>query len=269
MDLLIQTLIIGGTGLVCAAILAVAARFLSVHEDPRVETVNACLPGINCGSCGFAGCSEYAREIVLRGAPINLCKPGGHDTLARLSAVMGLTAHAAERQVALILCKGDDAAARHDALYNGLCDCVAAQQVGGNGKTCRYGCMGLASCARVCPVAAIEIRNGLAIVHPDVCIGCGKCVGTCPRKLIKLVPESRFIHVLCSSHDRGPDVKKGCAVGCIACTLCVKAVGSQGISMQDNLAVVDYAVAVTNEDTVTKCPMHTIEKRIGTAGGAA
>jgi electron transport complex protein RnfB len=234
-----------------------------------VETVNACLPGINCGSCGFAGCAEYAREIVLRGAPIDQCKPGGHATLAKLSAVMGLTAHAAERQVAIVLCKGDNTAAKRNALYNGLCDCIAAQQVGGNGKDCRYGCMGLASCARACPVNAIEIRNGLAIVHPGLCIGCGKCVGTCPRKLIKLVPESRFIHVLCSSHDRGPDVKQACNVGCIACTLCVKAVGSQGISMQNNLAVVDYGVPVTNEDTVAKCPAHTIEKRLGTLGGAA
>lgn len=269
MDILIQTLIIGGTGLVCAAILAVAARFLSVHEDPRLETVIACLPGINCGSCGLAGCSEYAREIVLHGAPITLCKPGGTNAVAKLSVVMGLTAQSVERDVAIVLCKGDNTAANRNALYNGLCDCVAAQQVGGNGKACRHGCMGLASCARVCPVKAIEIRDGLAIVHPDLCIGCGKCIGTCPRKLIKLVPESRFIHVLCSSHDRGPDVKKVCGVGCIGCTLCVKAVGNQGISMQNHLAVVDYTVPLTNEDTVAQCPAHTIEKRIGTVGGAA
>jgi Na+-translocating ferredoxin:NAD+ oxidoreductase RNF subunit RnfB len=206
---------------------------------------------------------------VQHGVDINLCKPGGHDTLAKLSAVMGVTAHAGERQVAIVLCKGDNTTAKRNALYNGICDCVAAQQVGGNGKACRYGCMGLASCSRICPVSAIEIRDGLAIVHADLCIGCGKCVATCPRKLIKLIPESRSIHVLCSSHDRGPEVKKGCSVGCIACTLCVKAVGNQGISMQNNLAVVDYAIPVTNEETVTKCPAHTIEKRIGTLGGVA
>ncbi len=267
MELLIQTAIIGGTGLVCAAILAVAAHFLTVREDPRVEAVTACLPGINCGGCGFAGCSEYAREIVLHGAAPNLCKPGGHATAGKVAAIMGVTAEVTARHVAIVRCKGGDDVAKRDALYNGICDCTAAQQIGGNGKACRYGCMGLGSCVRICPVNAIELRNSLAIVHPDICVGCGLCVRTCPRKLIVLIPEARYIHVLCSSRDRGPEVRKVCGVGCIACTLCAKAVSDQGISMQGNLAVVDYNVPLTNEDVIARCPMHTIEKRAGTHGG--
>jgi len=269
MDLLTQTLIIGGTGLVCAAVLAIAARFLAVHEDPRVETVTALLPGINCGTCGYAGCGEYAREIVQNGVPVDLCKPGGHVIAGKIAEFMGVEASLTERQVALVLCKGDNTAAKTSVAYNGLLDCTAAQQVGGNGKACRYGCLGLASCSRVCPVGAIEMRNGLAIVHPDVCISCGKCVATCPRRIIKMVPESRYIHVLCSSSDRGPEVRKVCAVGCIACTLCAKAVNNQGIAMRNNLAVVDYAVPLTEEAVIAKCPQHTIEKRHGTKGETA
>lgn len=269
MDLLIQTLIIGGTGLTCAAILAIAARFLAVHENPRVEAVGTMLPGINCGTCGFAGCGEYAREIVLHGAAVDLCKPGGHDIAARLAEFMGVQASTGERQVALVLCKGDNSCAKRTVGYNGLLDCVAAQQVGGNGKACRYGCLGLASCARACPAGAIEIHDGLAVVHPDLCISCEKCVGTCPRRLIRMVPESRCIHVLCSSLDRGPEVRKVCSVGCIACTLCAKAVNNQSITMRNNLAVVDYAVPLTEESIIARCPQHTIEKRRGTKGGAA
>jgi electron transport complex protein RnfB len=269
MDLLIQTLIIGGTGLVCAAILAIAARFLTVHEDPRIETVTALLPGINCGTCGYAGCGDYAREIVLHACPVNLCKPGGSEITAKIAQFIGVETFTSERQVAIVLCKGDNAAAKRSGAYNGLLDCGAAQQIGGNGKDCRYGCLGLASCSRICPVNAIEMRNGLAVVHPDICISCGKCVATCPRKLIKLVPESRFIHVLCSSLDRGPDVRKACSVGCIACTLCAKAVNNQGIAMRNNLAVVDYSILVTEEAVIAKCPQHTIEKRSGIKGGAA
>ena len=269
MELLIQTLIIGGTGLVCAAILAVAARFLSVHEDPRVEAVGNLLPGINCGTCGFAGCGEYARDIVLHGAPINLCKPGGSEIAAKIGASIGVQVPTDERQVAIVLCKGDDGAVKRGVDYNGLLDCSAAQQIGGNGKPCRYGCMGLASCARSCPVGAIEIRKGLAIVHPDLCISCAKCVSVCPRKLIRMIPESRNIHVLCSSMDRGPDVRKVCSVGCIACTLCAKAVNNQGISMKNNLAVVDYSVPLSDEGVIAKCPQHTLEKRVGGKGVCA
>jgi electron transport complex protein RnfB len=267
--ILLQTVIIGGTGLICAAILAIAARFLHVHEDPRIEAVTALLPGVNCGACGYAGCSDYAKHIVLDALPVNLCSPGGEATVRKIAEFMGVTASLAERQVALVLCKGDNTLATRTTLYNGIADCGAAQQVGGNGKACRYGCMGLGSCARICPVGAIELVDGLAVVHPDLCISCGRCVGTCPRRLIKMVPESRFIHILCSSQDAGPDVRKICKVGCIACTLCVKAVNGVGITMRNNLAVLDYSVPVTHEETITKCPQKTIVKRSGTKEGAA
>lgn len=267
--ILLQTVIIGGTGLVCAAVLAIAARFLMVEEDPRVEAITAMLPGINCGTCGYAGCADYAKAIALHGAPVDLCKPGGHDTAKNVAAFMGVSAAASERKVALVFCKGDNTTAGRTVLYNGVSDCAAAQQIGGNGKECRYGCLGLGSCARACPVGAIEITDGLAVVHPDLCISCGRCVATCPRRLIAMVPESRSIHILCSSHDPGPAVRKVCRVGCIACTLCVKAVNGVGIAIRNNLAVMDYGVSVTNEDTIAKCPQHTIVKRPGTRGETA
>lgn len=37
------------------------------------------------------------------------------------------------------------------------------------------------SCARVCPVDALEIRpEGGVRLHPELCIGCRNCVGACP-----------------------------------------------------------------------------------------
>ena len=45
--------------------------------------------------------------------------------------------------------------------------------------------------ATVCPFKAIEMTaHGLAIVHAELCVGCGKCVPSCPRNLIQFVPRT-------------------------------------------------------------------------------
>ena len=53
-------------GAVGAIILVAAAKFMAVEEDPRIEEVAACLAGANCGGCGYAGCSDYAKAVVIR-----------------------------------------------------------------------------------------------------------------------------------------------------------------------------------------------------------
>jgi Na+-translocating ferredoxin:NAD+ oxidoreductase subunit B len=262
-DIALQTVIIGGIGLICGAILAVASKYLAVEEDPRIEQLTAILPGINCGACGYAGCSGYAEAMVKEGAAGNRCSPGGTQTAQKIAAFLGIEASALDRHVALVLCGGSNSRARRSSLYNGLADCQAAELVAGGGKSCRYGCMGFGTCSRVCPVNAIEIDDGLAAVHPELCIACGKCVAACPRKLIRLLPESRFIHILCNSPERGPDVKKVCDVGCIGCTICAKLVNSQGIRMNGALAVVNYAEPLDNIEVIAKCPQHTIVQRAG------
>ena len=47
-------------GFLGAVILVLAAKFMAVEEDPRIEEVQQCLPGANCGACGYAGCADYA-----------------------------------------------------------------------------------------------------------------------------------------------------------------------------------------------------------------
>ena len=260
--ILTTALTIGLMGFVCASALALAARFLAVHEDPRVEQVVELLPGANCGGCGFAGCADYAKAIVVDGAKINLCAPGGKEVIDQIAACLGVEATAAERKVALVLCGGDSTKAPRRFAYNGVADCRAAHAVDGGDKFCRYGCLGYGSCARACPVGAIELNdNHLAVIHPELCIGCSACVKTCPRGLIKMVPDSRSIHVLCSSRDKGPLVKKACSVGCIGCTVCTKLAEDEAITMDGFLAVVDYDKELTNEKVVEKCPSKCIVQR--------
>lgn len=262
--MLTTAIAIGAIGLAAGVMLAVAARFLMVHEDPRIDQALEILPGANCGGCGFAGCSDYAKAMVVSDAAINLCAPGGEQTIRKLAELLGKNAEPVERQTAIVLCGGDREKAPSKSEYNGVADCAAAHAVNGGDKRCRYGCLGYGSCARVCPVGAIEITDQrLAVVHPEICIACGACVKACPRNLIKLVPRRRSIHVLCSSKDKAPDVKKACSVGCIGCTKCTRLVEDKEIAMDGALAVVDYDKDLTNEETIEACPANCIIKRPG------
>ncbi|MFC1498943.1 RnfABCDGE type electron transport complex subunit B [Verrucomicrobiota bacterium] len=252
--------LIGSAGLVCAIALSAAAKIFIVHEDPKISRAVELLPGANCGGCGFAGCADYAKAIVVDAAAINLCAPGGNDVIKSLAELMGVEASSVERKVAIVLCGGGSSNAPRKFAYNGVADCSAANSVAGGDKACRYGCLGYGGCARVCPTGAIEIKDNLAVVHPDSCIGCGACVKACPRNLIELIPDLRKIHVLCSSKDKGPVVKKACKVGCIGCTVCAKLAENEAINMDGFLAVVDYSKELDNDKVVEKCPGKCIVK---------
>ena len=65
--------------------------------------------------------------------------------------------------------------------------------------------------------------DGLAVVHPEICVGCGQCAEVCPRKLIKLVPASAPVHIYCNSLEKPALRMKKCSGSCIACRKCVKA----------------------------------------------
>ena len=99
--------------------------------------------------------------------------------------------------------------------------------------------------------------DGLAKVDKRLCIGCGKCVTACPKKLIELVPASATIHVLCNNPVRGPEVRKVCGVGCMGCHLCEKNSGGKEanhFTFNGFLAKVNYENPPTDEQIVAKCP---------------
>ncbi len=47
-------------------------------------------------------------------------------------------------------------------------------------------CTGCESCVSVCPVEAISMKDGKALVNKDTCVDCGACVGECPAEAISM-----------------------------------------------------------------------------------
>lgn len=257
MEILIATLVVGTIGLLIGVALVAAGAFFHVEVDEREAAVRANLPGNNCGACGYAGCDALAAAIVSGSAPANACPICSADAAQAIGAVMGVSVSAAQRRVAHVHCSGSCAKSPAQVSYVGIADCRAAALAGLSPSACSYGCMGFGSCAKACPQDAIVMVDGLARVRSADCVGCGLCVDTCPQGLISLIPDGVF-SVRCSSHDKGPAVKKVCTAGCIGCGLCVKQCEYGAITLDNNLAHIDPDKCTGCGKCAEKCPVKVI-----------
>ena len=170
-------------GAVGAIILVAAAKFMAVEEDPRIEEVASCLAGANCGGCGYAGCADYAKAVVMDGVPCDKCAPGGPKAAAAIAKIMGGEASAVEKK-AVVQCQGSSEHCKPAYDYKGIQTCAAAATLYGGPKTCSFACIGLGDCTKVCKFDAIHIVDGVAKVDKDKCTGCGACAKKCPKKII-------------------------------------------------------------------------------------
>lgn len=237
--------------------LALASRAFAVRVDPRVEALEGALPGINCGACGFAGCADYAAAVAAGGTEPGLCVPGGPETARKVAAIMGVEATISEPLKAVLVCQGRNVAPRF--AYVGVGDCQAAALLRGGVRACPYACIGLGTCAEVCPVDAIRMdEDALPVIDEELCIGCGACARICPRRVIEVQPLSKTVHYRCRSRDKGAVVRKLCDVGCIACKKCEKICPFDAVHVIDNLAVLDYDRCTSCQKCVGVCPTGTI-----------
>ena len=250
--------VVAAIGLISGILLALASRFMSVKEDERTRSVRECLPGANCGACGYTGCDSYAKALVEEGAKTNLCVPGASFVAEKVSAILGVEAEAVAEKVAFVRCNGVHDATGEKSVYEGIKSCKSANLLWGGQKSCAYACLGFGDCSSVCPVRAIKIENGVAKVDRSLCIGCGLCEKTCPKKIISLIPRSSVVAIECSNRDKGASTRKDCKNGCIACRKCEKTCPVGAITIENNLSRIDYGKCIRCGKCASVCPVHCI-----------
>ncbi len=108
---------------------------------------------------------------------------------------------------ALVLCSCEKTFNRDRDNFNEGYSCTLVHSYSGTGCDCKYACIGLGDCVRICKQNAIIIKNRTAVVT-RLCIGCGKCTEVCPLKIIRLVPKDTKEYTLCANRS---DEKSSCS----------------------------------------------------------
>ena len=257
--ILVAALVVGGVGILIGFFLGISGEKFKVEVDERESAILEVLPGNNCGGCGYAGCSGLAAAIAKGEAPVNQCPVGGAPVAAKVGAIMGVDAGSGEHKVAFVKCAGTCDKAGKDYEYTGNEDCAAMAFVPNGGpKSCNYGCLGYGSCVKACPFDAIHIVDGIALVDKEACKACGKCVAVCPKHLIEIVPYDQKHLVKCNSQDKGKAVMQACTAGCIGCKMCEKACKFEAVTVENNIAHIDYEKCKDCGACAVKCPKKVI-----------
>ena len=88
-SLIYAVLSMGGLGLLLSMGLAIANKKLHVEEDPRIALTIDLLPGANCGGCGYAGCANFAENLVAGKTKIASCPVCTSETTEKIAKSIG------------------------------------------------------------------------------------------------------------------------------------------------------------------------------------
>ncbi|OGT52232.1 MAG: hypothetical protein A3F17_07125 [Gammaproteobacteria bacterium RIFCSPHIGHO2_12_FULL_41_15] len=128
-----------------------------------IKQIDELLPQTQCGLCGYKGCRPYAEAIARGEASINLCPPGGVDTLQALAALT-------------------------DVNPETMLEEMYAQQKPTQKVVIQEAtCIGCTKCIQACPVdAIIGAAKQMHFVITDACNGCELCIEPCPVDCIDI-----------------------------------------------------------------------------------
>ena len=227
-------------GIVCALILSTASKVMHVTVDERISNIRELLPGVNCGACGYPGCSGLAAALVADPTiNISLCPPVSLAAVEKISAILGVDVVTIEPKVAIVTCKGSSNVQKKKFNYKGVQTCVGSKMLFGGEGACSFGCLGYGDCLLACPMGAICMEDGLARINTRLCTGCGLCLKVCPNNLISVINRETPVYVACKNTEKGAVIRKKCYAVCIACNKCARECPEQAIVIENNLAIID------------------------------
>ena len=255
--ILISALVALAVAFLLGLLLGIFKQVFYVEVDPKVEEIRSCLPGANCGACGFPGCDGFANAVASGKAPTNGCTVGANEVATKVAKLMGVEASTSVKQVAHLLCQGCHSVCKPKGHYVGVKSCTAAK-LGVNGiKECDWSCIGFGDCAVACPFNAITVTDdGLVNIDKTRCTGCGICVNTCPQKVLKLFPENtKGALALCScTNPKKQVIMKNCKRGCIKCGKCERSCEPGALKLVNGIPQIDYSLCDSCGKCVDGCP---------------
>jgi len=183
-------LLMTGLAGLAALLLVVARDRFQPETDEIVQRINQVLPQTQCAQCGYPGCLPYA-EAVAAGEAINLCPPGGDETVTVLAELLGREQEPLQDKAAPVVAviREDDCIGCTLCLPSCPVDAIigSAQEMH---TVIEADCTGCELCLEPCPVDCIDLVPvpvaAAAPAFPDFemnCINCGFCETACPRDL--------------------------------------------------------------------------------------
>ena len=247
-------------GLLLAMVLFWVASRFKVAEDPRIDEIEKVMPGANCGGCGFAGCRAFAQSCVEKGnLDEQFCPVGGNEVMKKVAAVLGIEAAEQAPKVAVVRCNGSCEARPRTNDYDGVLSCRVKASLYAGDTGCSFGCVGCGDCVSACQFGALSMdpQTGLPVVDESQCTACGACAKACPKGVIELRakgPRSMRVFVSCINKDKGALARKACKSACIGCGKCAKVCTHDAITVENNVAYIDFTKCKLCRKCVAECP---------------